>query len=113
MEQLRERLSTRFGYQLVVFDVILRCGRASSAKYSLSELTLTYVDTAAGYGNESGVGRAVVASGLPREDVFVTTKLWNADQGYESAPAACDSSLQKLSAVRQKRPPVVRSKAAT
>jgi hypothetical protein len=96
VEQLRERLSTRFGYQLVVFDVILRCGRASSAKYSLSELTLTYVDTAAGYGNESGVGRAVVASGLPREDVFVTTKLWNADQGYESAPAACDSSLQKL-----------------
>ena len=60
------------------------------------EVGYRHVDTAAGYRNESGVGRAVVASGLPREDVFVTTKLWNADQGYESALAAFDSSLQKL-----------------
>jgi 2,5-diketo-D-gluconate reductase A len=55
-----------------------------------------HVDTAAGYGNESGVGRAVTSSGLPRRDVFVTTKLWNADQGYENALAAFDTSLHQL-----------------
>src|ERR1700748_1262304 len=41
------------------------------------------IDTAAIYGNEEGTGKAVAASGLPREDVFVTTKLWNGDQGYD------------------------------
>lgn len=54
------------------------------------------VDTAAIYGNEGGVGKAVVASGLSREEIFVTTKLWNTDQGYESALRAIDVSLQNL-----------------
>jgi 2,5-diketo-D-gluconate reductase A len=55
-----------------------------------------HVDTAAGYFNEREVGKAVTASGLPREDVFITTKLWNADQGYESTLAAFDASMDKL-----------------
>ena len=42
------------------------------------------IDTAKLYGNEVGVGKAVRASGLPREEIFVTTKVWNSDQGYES-----------------------------
>jgi diketogulonate reductase-like aldo/keto reductase len=58
------------------------------------------VDTASIYGNEGGVGRAIRQSGLPREEVFVTTKLWNRDQGYESTLAAFDASLQQLSTDR-------------
>ncbi|MGP3770745.1 aldo/keto reductase [Streptomyces sp. SDT5-1] len=54
------------------------------------------IDTAAIYGNETGVGRAVAESGIPREDLFITTKLWNADQGYDATLAAFDASLQKL-----------------
>jgi 2,5-diketo-D-gluconate reductase A len=54
------------------------------------------IDTATLYGNERGVGRAVRESGLPREDVFVTTKLWNDSHGYDSALAAFDASLSEL-----------------
>ncbi|CCH29927.1 aldo/keto reductase [Actinosynnema sp. NPDC047251] len=54
------------------------------------------IDTAAAYGNEEPVGRAVAASGLPRDDLFVTTKLWNTDQGYDEALRAFDTSLGKL-----------------
>jgi methylglyoxal/glyoxal reductase len=54
------------------------------------------VDTAALYGNEADVGRAIAESGLPRDDVFVATKVWNDDQGYESTLAAFDESLRKL-----------------
>ncbi|AJE43295.1 aldo/keto reductase [Streptomyces nodosus] len=54
------------------------------------------IDTAAIYGNEEGVGRAVSASGIAREDLFITTKLWNSDQGYDSTMRAFDASLEKL-----------------
>jgi diketogulonate reductase-like aldo/keto reductase len=54
------------------------------------------IDTAAIYGNEVGVGKAMKASGLPREEIFLTTKLWNAHHAYEDALRACDESLQKL-----------------
>ncbi|MFB7957954.1 aldo/keto reductase [Streptomyces sp. NPDC056045] len=54
------------------------------------------IDTAAIYGNETGVGRALAASGLPREELFVTTKLWNADQGYDATLRAFDAGLAKL-----------------
>ncbi|WP_457034138.1 aldo/keto reductase [Kitasatospora sp. P5_F3] len=54
------------------------------------------IDTAAIYGNEAGVGKALAASGIAREDLFVTTKLWNADQGYDAALRAFDDSLAKL-----------------
>ncbi|XNZ00656.1 aldo/keto reductase [Micrococcus luteus] len=55
-----------------------------------------HIDTAAIYGNEEGVGRAVKASGVPREELFITTKLWNSDQGYDEAFAALETSLAKL-----------------
>ncbi|MBB4934998.1 diketogulonate reductase-like aldo/keto reductase [Lipingzhangella halophila] len=54
------------------------------------------IDTATLYKNEEGTGRAIAASGLPREDLFVTTKLWNTDQGYDAALRAFDTSLAKL-----------------
>jgi 2,5-diketo-D-gluconate reductase A len=54
------------------------------------------IDTAAIYGNEEGTGRAIAASGVPREDIFVTTKLWNADHGYDSTLRAFDTSLARL-----------------
>jgi len=55
-----------------------------------------HIDTAAGYQNEEGVGRGVRDSGLPRGEVFVTTKLWNADQGYENALQAFEASRSRL-----------------
>lgn len=55
-----------------------------------------HIDTAAGYYNEDGVGAALKASGLPREDVFVTTKLRNGDQGYDKALRAFDDSRTAL-----------------
>ena len=54
------------------------------------------IDTATAYRNEAGVGRAIAESGVPREDLFVTTKLWNTDQGYDSALRAFDDSLREL-----------------
>ncbi|MEV8062929.1 aldo/keto reductase [Streptomyces antimycoticus] len=54
------------------------------------------IDTAAIYGNEAGVGRALATSGVPREELFLTTKLWNADQGYDSTLAAFEASVAKL-----------------
>ena len=55
-----------------------------------------HVDTAAAYRNEEGVGRAIAASGLSREEIFVTTKLWNDDQGEEPARRAFEASLDRL-----------------
>lgn len=54
------------------------------------------IDTAAAYGNEEAVGKAIRASGIPREEIFVTTKLWIQDQGEERAKAAFERSLQRL-----------------
>ncbi len=55
-----------------------------------------HIDTARSYGNESAVGAAIKDSGLPRKEVFVTTKLWNSDQGYDRALKACRQSLKEL-----------------
>jgi len=55
-----------------------------------------HIDTAAAYGNEGGVGRAVRESGIERGEVYLTTKCWNDDQGYERAKRAFDESLERL-----------------
>jgi len=54
------------------------------------------IDTASLYGNEVGVGNAIKKSHVPREELFITTKLWNDDQGYEQTLAAFETSLEKL-----------------
>jgi 2,5-diketo-D-gluconate reductase A len=55
-----------------------------------------HIDTAAAYRNEGGVGQALHASGIDRDELFVTTKCWNDDQGYEQAKRACRASLERL-----------------
>jgi len=55
-----------------------------------------HIDTAGAYGNERGVGAAIAASGLEREEIFLTTKLWNSEQGFDSTLAACEQSLERL-----------------
>ncbi|GAB3053561.1 aldo/keto reductase [Virgibacillus ainsalahensis] len=54
------------------------------------------IDTAKVYGNESGVGEALANTNAAREDLFITTKVWNADQGYDNTLKAFDESLEKL-----------------
>lgn len=55
-----------------------------------------HIDTAKIYGNEKDVGEAIRESGIPRKDIFVTTKLWNGDQGYDAAMKAFEKSLSLL-----------------
>ncbi|MDB5259739.1 MAG: Glyoxal reductase [Candidatus Taylorbacteria bacterium] len=67
----------------------------NAVKWAL-EAGYRLIDTAQIYGNEEGVGRAIKESGVPRNEIFITTKLWNTDQGYESALKAFDGSLTRL-----------------
>ncbi|WP_188219137.1 aldo/keto reductase [Microcella alkalica] len=60
------------------------------------EVGYRHIDTAMIYKNEEGVGRAIAKSGITRDELFITTKLWNSDQGTDSARAALDTSLSKL-----------------
>jgi diketogulonate reductase-like aldo/keto reductase len=76
-------------FQVPPDEVIEPVATALEAGYRL-------IDSAAAYQNEEGVGKAIAGSGIPREEIFVTTKLWNSDQGYDSALRAFDTSLGKL-----------------
>src|SRR3954454_19537503 len=55
-----------------------------------------HIDTAAAYRNEAGVGKAIASSALPRDEIFVTTKLWNENQGHDRAIQAFAESLERL-----------------
>jgi len=55
------------------------------------------IDTASMYGNEEGVGRAISRSNVPRDELFVATKVWNDEQGYDATLSACERSLRRLS----------------
>ncbi|GHJ94619.1 oxidoreductase [Streptomyces sp. NE5-10] len=69
---------------------------AAKAVTTALEAGYRSIDTAAIYENERGTGEAVAASGIPREELFVTTKLWNSEQGYDSTLRAFDASLERL-----------------
>ncbi|MDX2646905.1 aldo/keto reductase [Streptomyces sp. PA03-1a] len=69
---------------------------AATAVATALEAGYRSIDTAALYRNERGTGRAIAASAIPREELFVTTKLWNTDQGHDNALRAFDASLDKL-----------------
>lgn len=79
-----------FGFWQAAEDVAAEaCVNALKAGYR-------HLDTAMIYGNEAGVGEGVRASGVARDEVYVTTKLWNPDQGFDSALKAMDASLERL-----------------
>jgi len=71
-------------------------GEVESAVQFALEIGYRLIDTAAIYGNEKGVGTAMKNSGVGREEIFLTTKLWNAHHEYDAALRAFDESLQKL-----------------
>ncbi|MEJ8305450.1 aldo/keto reductase [Saccharibacillus sacchari] len=70
--------------------------QCENAVYEALRAGYRLIDTAAGYVNEEAVGRAIKRSGVPREELFITTKLWIQDAGYESAKSAFAKSLKKL-----------------
>ncbi|MFC2250728.1 aldo/keto reductase [Labrys portucalensis] len=69
---------------------------ANAAVTAAIEAGYRSIDTAAIYGNEEGVGDALAASSVPVKDIYLTTKLWNGDQGYDTALRAFEASLKKL-----------------
>ena len=75
---------------------ILLNGKAKRAVTEALETGYRLIDTAMIYGNEKGVGAAIKESSIPRDQIYLTTKLWNGDQGYESGLKAFDTSLSRL-----------------
>lgn len=69
---------------------------AERAVSAALEMGCRLIDTAAAYGNEAAVGRAIAASGIPRTEVFVTTKVATPDQGFTKSQEACNASLERL-----------------
>jgi diketogulonate reductase-like aldo/keto reductase len=69
--------------------------KAAAAVSKAIEVGYTSIDTAMIYKNEEGVGQAIKESSVPREQLFITTKVWNSDQGYENALRAFDESLER------------------
>ncbi|WP_373017651.1 aldo/keto reductase [Muriicola sp.] len=67
----------------------------NAVKWALEE-GYRHIDTASIYGNEAGVGEGIRESGVPREEVFLVSKVWNSDQGYDSAIKAFEASLERL-----------------
>ncbi|MCB5240042.1 aldo/keto reductase [Niallia circulans] len=70
--------------------------QATSAVAKALEVGYRSIDTAMIYKNEKGVGKAIKESSVPREELFITTKVWNSDQGYENTLKAFDESLERL-----------------
>ncbi|NFV13941.1 aldo/keto reductase [Clostridium sp. FAM 1755] len=67
----------------------------SSVKEAL-KIGYSHIDTASYYGNEEGVGTAIKESGVPREDIFLVSKVWNSDQGYDKTLKSFEDSIKKL-----------------
>ena len=83
----------QLGFGVYQIPDAAECQRAVEDALSIGYRLL---DTAASYGNEEAVGAAIRASGLPRDEVFVTTKLWMSDVSYEGAKRGFDASLKRL-----------------
>jgi len=78
---------------------VFQTGQGSETQNAVTwalEAGYRHIDTAAIYHNEEDVGIAIAKSGIPRREIFVTTKLWNDDHGYDKALKACDTSLKRL-----------------
>ncbi|QED47279.1 aldo/keto reductase [Cytobacillus dafuensis] len=70
--------------------------KAEFAVAKALEVGYRSIDTAMIYNNENGVGNAIKKSSIPREEIFITTKVWNSDQGYENTLKAYEESLERL-----------------
>lgn len=83
---------------VIGFGVFMIPNNGPTYEATLAALKAGYrhIDTAAGYMNESDVGKAIKDSGLPREEIFITSKLWLQDYGYENAKKGIDNSLKAL-----------------
>jgi diketogulonate reductase-like aldo/keto reductase len=94
----RTALATGVQIPLIGFGVYDAQPGATTRDATIAALELGYrhIDTARIYGNEADVGEAIRASGVPRREIFVTTKLWNDDHGYDLALRALDASLGRL-----------------
>ncbi|MCU0826434.1 MAG: aldo/keto reductase [Tabrizicola sp.] len=93
------RLRLNDGYSIPQLGLgIWQVPAATTADTVSAALRMGYrlVDGAAIYGNEEGQGEGIRNSGIPQDDIFVTTKIWNNDQGYESTLRAVDASLDRL-----------------
>jgi diketogulonate reductase-like aldo/keto reductase len=86
------RQAPQFGFGVWQIDD----AAASDAVATAIQSGYRSIDTAAIYGNERGVGQGIARAGVPREEIFLTTKLWNADQGFDATLRAFDESLEKL-----------------
>lgn len=92
------RLSNGLPMPVIGYGTYLAPDGTAGARSILDALEAGYrlIDTASVYGNEKTVGRAVRESSIPREEIFITTKVWNTDQGYNTTLAAFDASLNRL-----------------
>lgn len=95
-----EKVTLHNGVEMPVFGLgVYKIEEGQQIENTIkTALNLGYrlIDTAAFYQNEEGVGKAIKNSGIPREELFITTKVWNSDQGYESTLQAFENSLAKL-----------------
>src|SRR5437763_14584244 len=91
-------LNNRVQMPLLGFGVFQIADLAECERAVTDALSVGYrlLDTAAAYGNEEAVGNAIARSGLPRDELFITTKLWIADAGFDKARRAFDRSMQAL-----------------
>jgi diketogulonate reductase-like aldo/keto reductase len=100
MKSLQDRVTLHNGVQMPWLGLgVWRVQNGEEVVNSVKtaiEVGYRHIDTAAVYQNEEGVGQAIRESGVPREELFITTKVWNSDQGYETTLKAFETSLQKL-----------------
>ncbi len=100
ISNLQGTVSLNNGVEMPYFGLGVFQSREGSEVINAIRCALDYgyrhIDTAAFYKNEEGVGQAIRQSSLSRDDVFVTSKCWNSDQGYDKAIRACEDSLRKL-----------------
>lgn len=98
MEQQFTHLSNRVKIPLVGFGTYKSGSEEETSKVVKNALKLGYrmIDTASFYGNEVGIGKGIKESGIDREEVFLVTKLWNEDHGYEKTIKAFNKSLKNL-----------------
>lgn len=99
MDSINSPVTLANGYQMPCVGYGTYQTPADETRTAVAEaikLGYRHIDTAAIYGNEAGVGEAIIESGIDREEFFLTTKLWNTERGYDSTRAAFETSLNTL-----------------